>query len=82
MIEKFNYHIDRSIKHNAKRAFKLIDRGVWMTPGGGYYHKNENGCGYYFAYGEYPGCVRSCQEHTAKDIKSKGEGWYKVVIDE
>ena len=80
-MSEFNYHLNKTIPYSARRAFKLMNRGVWMSQSRGYYHKNDGKYGYYFGEGDYPGCVRACQKHTLDDIKSKGNRWYRVVIE-
>lgn len=56
-------------------AFILMQQGIWMTSGGYTWRNTSRGDGEYWAYGEYPGCIRSCTAHTVDQMRCQALQW-------
>ena len=58
-------------------AWLLSNIGIWVKSGG-YCWKNGFRYGYYQAYGEFPGCIRTCQKHTLSGFKYHSDRVWRV----
>lgn len=63
---------------SAKEAFDLANRGLWVS-NSGYTWRNSGGYGYYWAFGNYPNCVRVTKEFTLENFASVNGNWRLLV---
>lgn len=66
----FQYLEDNEFTYSSEEAFDLMNSGIWMTSGG-FTWRNINGHGEYHAAGDYPNCIRTCDEHTLDAVNRR-----------
>jgi hypothetical protein len=59
---------------DAETAFSLMNKGVWLESGG-YTWRNVTKGGQYWAYGEFPECIRGGNYFTLESVRSVGDVW-------
>lgn len=60
-------------------AFELANAGYWVSNGGWTWRNTDREAGEYWAYGEYPACVRGCRKFTLESFSNVPGSWSLLV---